>query len=191
MSLRVCAPGLTSRGSMMVPAPTVSLVVSSIRMNAPLSRLSAYESATTIELVRSVTEPMSLSANSTGPSSSSSVSGSSRVCSACTVARTVLAVCLSASRSPARSGLSVNQHTVASSSRASTGRVAVVVTADEHVAAADVDVVGQLDRDRQRRNGCGAGVVEGVDGGDGRAGACGKHTTESPTLSVPADNRPV
>ena len=52
---------------------------------------------------------------------SSSVSGSSRVCSACTVARTVRVPCLSASRSPARSGVSANQHTVASSSRASTG----------------------------------------------------------------------
>ncbi len=38
MSLRVCSPGLTSRASRMVPAPTVSFDVSSIRMKAPLSR---------------------------------------------------------------------------------------------------------------------------------------------------------
>ena len=50
----------------MVPAPTVSLDVSSIRMKAPLSRLSRYGSAMTVELVRSVTAPMSLSTNSTG-----------------------------------------------------------------------------------------------------------------------------
>ena len=124
MSVRVCAPGLISRGSMMVPAPTVSLDASSMRMNAPLSRLSVYASATTIELVRRVTEPMSLSASATGPSSSSSVSGSSRLCRVRTVARTVRVPCLRARRPPARNGASMNQHTVASSSRASTGSVA-------------------------------------------------------------------
>ncbi|SKW87251.1 Uncharacterised protein [Mycobacteroides abscessus subsp. abscessus] len=39
--MRECVSGLTSRASVMVPAPTVSLEASSIRMNAPLSRLSA------------------------------------------------------------------------------------------------------------------------------------------------------
>ena len=45
------------------PAATVSLLSSSIRMNAPVTRLTAYGSATTGELVRSVTWPMSLSAS--------------------------------------------------------------------------------------------------------------------------------
>ena len=54
----------------------------------------------------------------------------------------------------------------------------VVGAADEHVAAADVDVVGQFDRHRQRRNGSRAVVVEGVDGGDGATG-CPRAATRS------------
>ena len=34
---------------------------------------------------------------------------------------------------------------------------------DEDIAASDVDIVGQLDRDRQRCNGCRPIVIEGVD----------------------------
>ncbi len=37
MSVRLCPLGLTSRACRMIPAPTVSLDTSSIRMNAPLS----------------------------------------------------------------------------------------------------------------------------------------------------------
>ncbi|BBW99082.1 hypothetical protein MMOR_00190 [Mycolicibacterium moriokaense] len=44
-------------------------------------------------------------------------------------------------------------------------------TADEHVATTDVDVVGQLDRHRQRCDGGRALLIEGVDEGDRRTGA--------------------
>ena len=65
----------------------------------------------------------------------------------------------------------------------------VVVATDEDVTATDVDVIGQLDRDRQRCDGNRAIPVEGVDHVD-RVPA-GRLTIESPTCRVPPERRPV
>ena len=105
-----------------MPAPTVSLESSSTRMNAPVVRFSPYGSATIGALVRSVSRAMSLSSSWSGGVSSRSVVTSSSTSIESTAARTVRVVCLSATCSPARSGLSDIQQTVASMWRPATGR---------------------------------------------------------------------
>ena len=68
--------------------------------------------------------------------------------SSSTTARTVRVVCLTASLARGSSGRSLIQQSSAVSSRATIGRALGV---GEHVAAADVDVVLEPDRDRLRR----------------------------------------
>ena len=72
---------------------------------------------------------------------------------------------------PAFSGASAIQQTIASRWRATGGGSSAP---DEHVAAADVDVVLQQDRDRQRRR-RGVAVERAVDARDRRALAAREH----------------
>src|SRR3981081_814278 len=58
---------------MTIPAPTVSFVASSMSMNAPVSRFSAYGSTASGSDRRSRTTPMSFSSSRSGPGTSSSV----------------------------------------------------------------------------------------------------------------------
>ena len=132
-----------SRTRRTMPAATVSLESSSIRMKAPVVRFSVYGSATTGAAVRSVTRAMSLSVSSSGGGPSCSVVTSSSASIDSTAARTVRVVCLSATCSPARSGCSAIQQTVASIRRPPARRV---VRAADELAAADVEVVARAAR---------------------------------------------
>ena len=172
-----------SRTTRTIPAPTVSFESWSIRMNAPVVRFSAYGSATIGALVRSVSRAMSLSSSWSGGVSSRSVVTSSSTSIDSTAARTVRVVCLSATCSPARSGLSDIQQTVASRWRPATGRS---LGADDHLAAADVEVVARA-----------GSVTESGGAADSRGPSCvstastfvrpppGMIVTSSPGRSVP------
>ena len=94
----LCGPGGRPASSLAVsimPAPTVSNVVSSTRMNAPETRLREYGSASSGAVVRRRTVPMSLSSSSAGRSTESSVAMSTRDWISSIVARTRRVVCLS------------------------------------------------------------------------------------------------
>ena len=83
-----------ARATPTMPAATVSCVRSSIRMKAPVARLSAYGSASTGAAVRSVMRPMSLSPSaSAGEASKAAMSTRAEI--AAMFARTRRVVCLS------------------------------------------------------------------------------------------------
>ena len=65
-------------GALIMPAPTVRLVASSMRMKLPVSRLRRYESNMTGSCVRRVTRPISLSDSASAFSSRCSELTSSR-----------------------------------------------------------------------------------------------------------------
>ena len=91
---RRCAHRLRPEPASTMPAPTVSLVASSIRMKLPVRRLPTYGSKTSGALVRSRTRPMSLSSSSAGAGARSSVCTSTRSSSASTIAVALRVVCL-------------------------------------------------------------------------------------------------
>src|SRR5579864_1250816 len=102
-------------------ATTVSLDDSSIRMNAPVSRFSAYGSTASRSESRRRTTPMSFSASRSGAGTSSSEWMSVSATSSSAIARTERVVCFTASFAPGSSVRSLIQHTRATSSRATTG----------------------------------------------------------------------
>ena len=114
-------------------------------------------------LVFSVTRAMSLSASAGGGGPSSSVAMSSSASSEATTARSVRVVCLSASLSPRCSGRSRHpahrrlQHAAGGRRR---------VDAAQQIAAPDVEVVLELDRDRVGRHRGVQRAVERLHGGD-------------------------
>src|SRR5690606_29332342 len=83
--------------STIMPAPTVPLVASSMRMNPPVSRLRAYGSTNSGCVVRNVTRPISLRPSEVA-SFRCRVLMSSRYCTSRTRALTVRVVCFMSSR---------------------------------------------------------------------------------------------
>ena len=143
-------------------------------MNAPVVRLSAYGSATIGALVRSVTPRDVVELELVGRRLARAA-WSRRAARRSTrpSARTVRVVCLSATCSPGAQRASPTSSRPSPRARgAATGRS---VGADDHVAAADVEVVGELDRDRVGRRGGLAAARRSVStASDRRARAAGQ-----------------
>src|SRR5205085_3357021 len=97
------------RAERTVPAPTVSLDASSIRMNAPVSRFSAYGSTASGSERRSRTTPMSFSSSRSGAVMSESSWMSTTETSSSTSTRTERVVCFTASLACGSSGRSLIQ----------------------------------------------------------------------------------
>src|SRR6266545_611721 len=106
---------------MIIPAPTVSFLDSSMRMNAPVSRFSAYGSTASGSESRRRTTPMSFSSRRSGPGTSSSEWMSVSDTSSSTIARTERVVCFTATFARGSSARSLIQQTRASSSCATMG----------------------------------------------------------------------
>src|SRR5205085_3399707 len=109
VAVRVGEAGGGHDASSTIPAATVSLEASSIRMNAPVGGLRRYVSTTSGSARRRRTTARSLSRSRSGEGRSSSVSISTTETSSTTTARELRAVCLTARRAPGSSGRSLIQ----------------------------------------------------------------------------------
>ena len=157
---------------LIMPAPTVTPVASSIRMNEPVVRFFEYGSHSSGTVVRSWTRPISLRPSSLVSWSRCSVLTSRRYWMSLTSARAVRVVCLIASfwRGLQRRVGHPADHRVDV-----LAGLRGVLDAGDHVAAGDVDVVLEAHGHRHRRERLGDLLVEQVDARDLRGHAAGQH----------------